>query len=157
MSEPTAGRRTGVLIDTNLLVRLAKSDDPQRPTAERALANLAAAGRPIFVVPQCLYEFHAVATRPLKDNGLDRSAHEAEATADFFLGRFTLLKDERGVFTHWRELVRRYSVRGKPTHDGRLVAAMRRHGLTRILTFNGKDFARYDDLAVLDPAAVAAP
>ena len=48
MSDQVPSRRAGVLIDTNLLVRLARLNDPQQPTAERALGNLAAAGRPSF-------------------------------------------------------------------------------------------------------------
>ena len=144
-----------MLIDTNLLVRLAKSDDPQRPVADRALRRVAETGGAIHIVPQCLYEFYVVATRPIEKNGLDRARADADAMMDAFLDRFVLLKDERGVFTRWRELVREVPVRGRPVHDARLVAAMRRHGLMRIFTFNVKDFRRYDDLAVLDPAAVA--
>ena len=156
MPDSVEDRAEGVLLDTNLLVRLSKANDPQRPTVESALANLAEEGRPMYVVPQCLYEFYVVATRPLLSNGSERSAADASAMIDRFLVRFTLLKGERGVFTRWRELVREVAVRGRPAHDARLVAAMRRHGLSHVLTFNGRDFRRYSDIAVLDPATVAA-
>ncbi len=36
-----------------------------------------------------------------------------------------------------------YRVSGKNAHDARLVAVMKPHGITRILTFNAADFARY--------------
>jgi hypothetical protein len=45
---------------------------------------------------------------------------------------------------------------GKPAHDARLVAAMERHGLTHLLTFNLVDFQRYAGLELLDPHQVAA-
>ena len=46
---------------------------------------------------------------------------------------------------------------GKNAHDARLVAAMRVHGVTHLLTFNDQDFARYTGITVLTPAAVFAP
>ena len=47
----------------------------------------------------------------------------------------------------------RYSARGKQAHDTRLVAAMRVHGLTHLLTFNARNFNRYEEITVVDPAA----
>ena len=69
---------------------------------------------------------------------------------------FTLLRDERQVFRFWRELVSQHDVRGKNAHDARLVAAMLRHGVNEILTFNTADFARYPGITVLDPHAIPA-
>jgi predicted nucleic acid-binding protein len=37
-------------------------------------------------------------------------------------------------------------------HDARLVAAMKAHGIGRILTFNGEDFERYPDIEVVIPS-----
>ncbi len=42
-----------------------------------------------------------------------------------------------------------HDVKGKTAHDARPVAAMRRHGLSRLLTFNASHFARFDGIAVL--------
>jgi hypothetical protein len=39
-----------------------------------------------------------------------------------------------------------YRVSGKPAHDARLVAAMKVHGLTSILTFDSTGFSRYTAL-----------
>jgi predicted nucleic acid-binding protein len=48
-------------------------------------------------------------------------------------------------------------VRGKNAHDARLVAAMLVHGLTHVLTFNGKDFARFGEIAVIPPDGLPSP
>lgn len=56
---------------------------------------------------------------------------------------FTLLRDERAIFDQWERLVAQHDVKGKNAHDARLVAAMNRHELTQLLTFNSRDFARY--------------
>jgi predicted nucleic acid-binding protein len=53
-------------------------------------------------------------------------------------------------------LVIQHNVPGKPAHDARLVAAMRAHGLTAILTFDASGFSRYAGIEVVHPAAVAA-
>ncbi len=44
-----------------------------------------------------------------------------------WISAFRLLLDERGIFQHWRSIVKGNRVKGKPTHDARLVAAMERH------------------------------
>lgn len=41
-------------------------------------------------------------------------------------------------------------MKGKNAHDARLVAAMVRHGLTHILTFNAQDFSRYRGITIDD-------
>ena len=73
---------------------------------------------------------------------------------DNLLEIFTLLEDDRGIFDRWLELVRTVEVRGKPAHDARLVAAMRRHEVDTLLTANPGDFGRFADIHVLTPADI---
>lgn len=49
-----------------------------------------------------------------------------------------------------------HRVSGKPAHDARLVAAMKVHGLTAILTFDRPGFTRYPGIEVVHPADVIA-
>ena len=67
---------------------------------------------------------------------------------------FTLLRDERAIFPHWERLVTEHEVKGRAAHDARIVASIHRHGVTRILTFNVADFARYPGIVVLAPQSV---
>jgi predicted nucleic acid-binding protein len=53
----------------------------------------------------------------------------------------------------WRRLVGAHAVSGKSAHDARLVAAMKVHGITHILTFNSGDFGRYPEVTVIEPSA----
>ena len=48
----------------------------------------------------------------------------------------------------------RHEVIGKMAHDARLVAAMKRHDITHLLTFNDRDFSRFTDIMVVNPASV---
>jgi hypothetical protein len=53
-------------------------------------------------------------------------------------------------------LVADKAVLGKKAHDARLVAAMLRHGVTHLLSFNAPDFARFQEVTAVDPAAATA-
>lgn len=52
-----------ILLDTNLLVRMTRSQDPQSSLARAAVQSLLRRNERLIVVPQNLYEFWAVATR----------------------------------------------------------------------------------------------
>jgi hypothetical protein len=56
-----------------------------------------------------------------------------------------------GSFSRWKEPVVRYSVIGKSAHDARLTALMIERQIPRILTFNDSHFARYREIAALNP------
>ena len=70
------------------------------------------------------------------------------------LKRLFSLLPEAPVFDAWERLVAMYGVSGKNTHDARLVASMKAHGIARILTFNVQDFARYREIEAIHPDAV---
>ncbi len=144
-------------LDTNILLRYVDTADPAHPTADRAVAALAAAGETLVLVPQNLYEFWAAATRPAANNGLGLTVAECQAEIAGLKAQFQLLLDEPTLYDEWEALVVAHACRGKVAHDARIVAALRTHGVARLLTFNVADFARYPGPTVLDPAAVAAP
>jgi predicted nucleic acid-binding protein len=82
------------------------------------------------------------------------SVADGEADVNRLKMIFTFLRDERAIYENWQQLVVDFSVLGKPAHDARLVAAMQRHHLTHILTFNKSDFVRYSHLVAMTPADV---
>jgi predicted nucleic acid-binding protein len=71
-------------------------------------------------------------------------------------GFFTVVGESTDVYKSWKDLVKSLGVSGVEAHDARLVAAMRVYGISRILTFDTKDFARYPGIEVLNPARVVA-
>jgi predicted nucleic acid-binding protein len=144
-----------VLIDTNILTRVAQKNHSHSNIAAQALERLWNQGHDVRVVPQVLYEYWSVATRPIERNGLGFSAEVASADIDRFKVLFSVLRDERGVLEPWQQIALHYNVIGKQAHDARLIAAMLKHGLTHLLTFNGSDFQRYRGITVLDPLAIA--
>jgi predicted nucleic acid-binding protein len=65
-----------------------------------------------------------------------------------------LLPENLRVHEEWRRLLRKHRVSGVQVHDAHLVASMNVYGVTRIITYNSKDFKRLRDIEALDPAAV---
>lgn len=145
-----------ILVDTNILLRRAQPASAHHQMTLDALTALVRAKVDLCLVPQVIYEFWVAATRPIEVNGLGLDVATAEQSVDALLRDFVLFRDERGVFDNWRTLVIAEAVKGKTAHDARLVAAMQRHGLTNVLTYNTPDFARFRDINVFGPGQVLA-
>jgi predicted nucleic acid-binding protein len=146
-----------VLLDSNVLLRLAQATHPMHPIARAAVTSLQQAGKILHTVPQTLYEFWVVTTRPVAANGLGLTAAETDAELNRIEVLFSLLPDTPAVFAEWRRLVVHHQITGKKAHDARLVASMAVHGLTHLLTFNSADFAPYTGIVVLDPTTAPPP
>src|SRR3954464_6285365 len=101
-----------VLVDTNILLRAAEPADKDHRIALDATATLRRQGHELCIVPQNLYEFWAVATRSLTQNGLGKTPDETVAEFAFLKPNFTFLADTPAVFTEWEKLVSTYKVVG---------------------------------------------
>jgi predicted nucleic acid-binding protein len=147
-----------VLLDTNILARLANTADALYPVASRAVVELHRRGEVLHVTAQNLVEFRSVATRPRPVNGLGMSAAEAEAKAVVFEAAFPLLPETPAIYPAWKALVGALGVVGKQVHDARLVAVCHAHGVGLLLTFNAAHFVRLvaapPGVVLLDPATV---
>lgn len=143
-----------VALDTNILTRAAQPGHAMHNDALDALDALRKQGEELCIVPQNLYEFWVVATRPLTANGLGMSTMQAEAELSSIKKLFRFMNDTPAVYTEWERLVLQHAVSGKNAHDARVVAAMVVHGITHLLTFNVDDFKRFLGVVVLTPAGV---
>lgn len=137
------------LADTNVILRLVHRRDPLHMTMREAVRNLHSDGHQIYLVPQNCIEFWNVATRPAARNGYSLSINEANTSLRLIERLFSILPDQPGVYEEWRKLVVQFSVAGVQVHDARLVAAMRVHSITHILTANTDDFTRYASIGVV--------
>ena len=108
----------------------------------------------ICLIPQVLYEYWVVATRPVEVNGLGMSPTAVGDSLRDLIDTYELHRDEGRVFDLWQQLVNTHAVKGKNAHDARIVAAMLCHGLTTLVTFNVPDFARFTEINVFSPADV---
>ena len=130
------------LVDTNVLIRSLSPAHAEFVVADGAIAKLRTQGVKLLLVAQNLYEYWVVATRPTADNGFGLTSHEATAELTRLRSLYVVLADTPDVLDKWESLVTSLHVMGKTAHDTRLVAAMKVHGISDLLTFNVKDFQR---------------
>jgi predicted nucleic acid-binding protein len=140
-----------ILVDTNILLRAIQNESPLCPVARRALKTLHRQIYQLCLTPQNVREFWNVCTRPTDHNGLGISVPGTERHTRFLERYFTVLPDSALTYSTWRQLVAAHNVLGVKVHDAWLVAAMRSQSISRILTFNRSDFARYDGIECVDP------
>lgn len=144
------------LLETNIVLRAAQPSHVQYHLAVDAVDVLLRRGETLCLVPQNLYEFWVVATKPAAQNGLGMSVTEAQAELTRLRAIVAVCDDTPAILPEWERLVVQHHVVGKPAHDARLVAAMTMHGIGRILTFCAGDFVRYPAITVLTPQDVLA-
>ena len=136
------------LVDTNVLLRSVVDTSARNRAATSAIAGLLAQGNELFLAPQVLMEFWAVATRPTRVNGFGWSVEVVRSEIDKLLDQFPLLPETPAVFGEWLRFVERHRVLGKQVHDTRLVAALGVHRIDRLLTFNTADFHVFGEIGV---------
>lgn len=143
------------LLDTNILVRHTNREDPRQPAIRATLDSLAAGGDELCICAQSIVEFWALSTRPTSANGLGMEPSAARTQVDDILRVFTLLPDPAPLLPLWLEMCSQREVRGRQAYDARLVALMVASGISRFVTLNPADFARYPMLELIVPGAPA--
>jgi hypothetical protein len=92
------------LLDSNILLRISKSDDPQHPVIVHALKALVGQGVRLCYTSQTLAEFWNASTRPLDKNGFGLTVAETDRFARVIELDFEFLPDSRGTHERWRAL-----------------------------------------------------
>jgi predicted nucleic acid-binding protein len=143
------------LLDSNILLRASKNDDPQHAVIGQALHALVGQRVRLCYTSQTLAEFWNASTRPLDKNGFGLSVQETDRLAGVIERDFELLPDSREVHDRWRALLVSHNIQGVQVHDTRLAASMYVHGVMQLLTINAKDFRRFEGLRILHPAELS--
>lgn len=143
------------LIDTNVFLRLVPDSDPDRALVLSALRKLRDQNEQIFYTTQVLAEFWAVCTRPATARGgYGLSPAKTERKARIIERFCGLITENLATHQEWRQLIVNLAVQGVVIHDARLVAVMKVHGITNILTFNKDDFKRFSGIKALSPSEI---
>jgi predicted nucleic acid-binding protein len=137
--------------DTNVILRSIDPGSPHHPVATEAIATLLRRGDLIVLTAQILIEFWAVATRPRDVNGFGWSVERTSQEIAALRAQFPLLTDSDEVFPRWIELVNQHQLMGKRVHDARLIAVMKVHHISRLVTFNHAHFACFQDIELFSP------
>ncbi|HME58650.1 MAG TPA: PIN domain-containing protein [Terracidiphilus sp.] len=140
------------LLDTNILIRWLRREVAEHSMVSAAIEQLARQNAVPCYTSQNLGELWNVLTRPADRNGYGLSPSQADQCAQILESDVYMLPDTPEVHFIWRRLLVAHGVCGAQVHDARLVAAMHVHSVKRILTFNTKDFSRFDGIEAVHPA-----
>ncbi|MDQ8191696.1 type II toxin-antitoxin system VapC family toxin [Roseibacillus persicicus] len=109
----------------------------------------------LLVSNQILREVLVVSTRPRENNGLGATVAEAIKNQNVILSICLLLPEDDAVAETLHDLVAKYDLKGKRIHDANIAATALRHGFTKILTANPKDFAKISEIEVVPIPSLA--
>jgi predicted nucleic acid-binding protein len=139
-----------ILLDTNILVRLANDRDSDYRATHAAISGCWKKNRRLFIANQILQEFWVVATRPANKNGLGFTPAKTDRFLTRFLRLFVCLPDQPTLFETWRILVNAHGIVGLPAYDARIAAFAQTHSLLGLMTYNLADFASFP-VALVNP------
>lgn len=145
---------TKYLLDTNVVLRFSNPSDTQHSLATEAVATLLLQGNECYLTAQILIELWVVATRPIDVNGLGWSVEQTHDVLEQMLNRFPVVDENSQIFANWFTLVTNNQIKGKRTHDARIMAVMLASGISHILTLNPKDFPEVSDITIVHPQKV---
>jgi predicted nucleic acid-binding protein len=130
------------LVDTNIWFYLF---DPSSSFHTAAVSSLSL-HPPYCTTSQVLREFLVVATRTQM-----ATVSDALNFVNGIQQQFPVYAETPQTFTHLTQLIAQYEVKGKQIHDCQLIATMRSHGITKILTHNTADFKRFSSFITVIP------
>src|SRR5258706_14683115 len=106
------------LIDTNILLRLAKHNDPDRTLVLKVLQKLKSQNEDLCYTTQVIVEFWNVCTRPLTARGgLELTLEATERKAKLIEKQFRLLPESLATHQEWRRLVKNHNIRAVQGRD----------------------------------------
>jgi len=140
-----------IAVDSNLLVYAHREDSPWHSAATDLLRSLAE-GREVWAIPwHCLHEFLAIVTHPRiydPPTPLPRAIKQVDAWLKS--PSLEVLAETGSYWQTLRRLLEKGKVVGAQTHDARVAAICRHHGVRELWTAD-RDFGRFRDLTVRNP------
>ena len=138
------------IVDANVLVYAMDADAPQH-AASRALLDAGRdASTTLYVTSQVLCEFYSIVTNARRVPN-PRSPADAIGAISDLLAFLHVLPIPVSAVEGWLDLLWRRPVTGGDVFDLQLVATMLANDVSRIYTFNAKDFEPFPELTVVTP------
>jgi len=138
-------------VDANVLVYAALKDDSRHDVA-RALLKDSSRGT-LYISPQILTEFYSTITSSRRVT-VPYAPIDAVEFIETLLGyeHIRVLPVSREVSDRLLVLLKTYGVKGPLVFDLQIVATMLVDGVTKIFTYNGRDFDWVAGLEAVEPS-----
>jgi predicted nucleic acid-binding protein len=144
------GAADAAFIDSNLLVFSTVPVAPLYAAAAGMLVAEHAAGHELWISRQILREYLATLSRPQSFTPPFTPAQLVQEVLAF-QAQFHIAEDNALVTTNLLHLLSAIPIAGKQVHDANVVATMQAYGISRLLTHNTADFARFSSLITVVP------
>jgi toxin-antitoxin system PIN domain toxin len=141
-------------VDTNILVYAHRKDSPWHGRAAAALVELAESPEPWAIPWPCVHEFFSISTHPRiykPPTPPDRAL--ADLDVWFESPSLRLIGETESYWAILREVLRTSAAVGPMTHDARIAAICKAHGVTTLLTAD-RDFSRFG-ISLRNPLTIA--
>jgi predicted nucleic acid-binding protein len=143
------------LVDANVLVYAINENAEHHTVALKFVESGLNGEIPISFTPQVFSEFFATVTNPKRITAvLSREDAVSEIENYFLKGEGDIVFIHQGTLDKMIELIKKYQVSAQDIFDLQIVATMLSNNITRIYTYNEKDFSRYTEIEVLNPESV---
>lgn len=115
------------------------------PVANSAVNTILGNLDALYLSPQVVGEFWRVATSPVDERGgFGWSPQQTDRQMQALEYIYPMLHDGPLVYGKWRQIMQTITPQGVKICDAHLAATMLAHDVSHILTFNVKDFKRYE-------------
>lgn len=142
-----------IALDTNVLVHAHRRDSADHQAAASVVRELAESPQPWAIPWPCIHEFLSIVTRPRYFKKPSTMA-QAERQVEAWMGSpgLRLLAETAGHWQTLRTVLNHGQVGGADVHDAKIAAICIDHGVTEILSADGR-FTAPSALRVRDPFA----
>lgn len=138
-----------LFLDTNILLTATDVSRKGNIKARNIFKASLDIGFHLCLSGQVVREYLVVATRDMELNGLGLEPDAALSNIENFRKRMVLLEETEAVTGHLVTLVREHSLVGSRIHDANIVATMRAHSISKLITDNPKDFSKFTEVSAL--------
>jgi len=139
-----------LFLDTNVLIYATDERVPLQPVALATIQSARDAGTALVISQQIVRESLAVATRPAAAGG-GSILGDVMDNVGSFRSAFVTLVDSPAVLDQLLILLRTIPGADRRVYDTNIVATMLVYGVSRLLTHNVSDFARFASLITIVP------
>lgn len=147
-----------LFIDTIVLVYAIFSASPHHIAARTIVDRALKSDAGYCTAPQVLAEFYAVVTDPRRVTSARKPAEAIDDVERILeMPGLSLLPIPTDFARIWLSLVRRYEITRQDVFDAQIVALMMANGVSRVSTFDEKDFERFVEVSIQRPEVAGLP
>ena len=144
-----------IIFDTNFLIYQINSEAAQHTLAQKALEKVDNGEIDGVIALQNYVECHAALRNLIQLSKLPDAVNPMELTDQISSLFMDVITPNSSTMKLFSELIKKYPEASRRTYDTFLVATMLSHDISKIATFNIRDFKHFEEIEVIKPEKLA--